>query len=90
MNALPPILDACCGSRMFWFDRQHPNALFIDNRAERHELTDKSSSGGSRTLEVAPDLLADFTNLPFPDDQFALVVFDPPHLARNGRTGWSL
>lgn len=29
---LPPVLDACCGSRMFWFDKQDERALFIDKR----------------------------------------------------------
>lgn len=82
------VLDACCGSRMFWFDRENPDALFIDNRAEQHELPDISSSGGSRTLIIAPDIVADFTALPLPSDHFALVAFDPPHLIRNGRSGW--
>ncbi|HDL4136670.1 TPA: class I SAM-dependent methyltransferase, partial [Mannheimia haemolytica] len=27
-----PILDACCGSRMFHFDKQNPHVLFADNR----------------------------------------------------------
>jgi len=83
-----PVLDACCGSRMFWFDRQDNRAVFMDKRKETHVLTDKSSTGGSRTLTVDPDLQADFTALPFPDNSFALVVFDPPHLIRNGRKGW--
>ena len=26
------ILDACCGSRMFWFDKQNPDVVFADNR----------------------------------------------------------
>ena len=26
-------LDACCGSRMFWFDKQNPNVLFVDKRS---------------------------------------------------------
>jgi SAM-dependent methyltransferase len=82
------VLDVACGSRMFWFDRQHPGALFLDNRAERHELRDISSQGGSRSLVVAPDMVADFTALPLPSDHFALVVFDPPHLASNGSSGW--
>jgi len=84
----PRVLDACCGSRMFWFDKQNIDALFIDNRAERHELTDASSAGGTRSLLIAPDMVADFTALPFPDATFPLVVFDPPHLVQNGRTGW--
>ena len=82
------VLDACCGSRMFWFDRAHPDAVFVDNRREQHTLTDKSSTGGSRELVINPDLVADFTDLPFQDGQFALVVFDPPHLVGNGRSGW--
>lgn len=82
------VLDAACGSRMFWFDRDDPRALFIDKRQERHELADASSKGGFRTLEIAPDMVADFTALPFPAGRFALVVFDPPHLIYNGNSGW--
>ena len=81
-------LDACCGSRMFWFNRADPRAVFVDKRRESHVLADKSSKGGSRTLVVDPDIQADFTALPFPDESFAMVIFDPPHLIRNGRKGW--
>ena len=88
LGDLPPVLDACCGSRMFWFDRQDSRAVFVDKRRERHTLPDVSSKGGSRELVIDPDHLADFTDLPFPDNTFALVVFDPPHFERNGATGW--
>lgn len=83
-----PVLDACCGSRMFWFDRTDNRVVFMDKRRESHELTDSSSKGGSRSLHVHPDLLGDFTAIPFPDDEFSLVVFDPPHLVRSGRKSW--
>lgn len=73
---------------MFWFDRTDPRAVFVDKRRETHTLADSSSKGGSRMLTVDPDIQADFTCLPFFDEQFALVVFDPPHLVRNGKTGW--
>lgn len=73
---------------MFWFNRQHPDAVYIDNRQETHELTDKSSRGGNRSLVIAPDMVADFTDLPFADSIFPLVVFDPPHLVRAGRNSW--
>lgn len=82
------ILDACCGSRMFWFDREHPNVVYLDNRRESHVLKDKSSKGGSRELIINPDVIGDFTKLKFPDNHFALVVFDPPHLVNNGSSGW--
>jgi SAM-dependent methyltransferase len=73
---------------MFWFDRQDSRAVFVDKRSERHTLPDVSSKGGSRELVIDPDHQADFTDLPFPDEAFALVVFDPPHFERNGATGW--
>lgn len=68
------ILDACCGSRMFWFDKENPYTLFADIRDEEHTLCD------GRSLKVHPDVIADFTNMPFGDESFKLVVFDPPHL----------
>ncbi|MGE9267446.1 MAG: SAM-dependent methyltransferase [Verrucomicrobiales bacterium] len=85
---LPPVLDACCGSRMFWFNKKDDRALFFDQRKERHTLKDASSKGGSRELVIAPDIIGDFTDLPFSDSLFSLVIFDPPHLQRNGSTGW--
>jgi len=80
--------DHCCGSRMFWFDRNDSRAVFVDKRRERHTLPDVSSNGGIRELVIDPDHRADFTDLPFPEETFALVVFDPPHFERNGATGW--
>lgn len=26
------ILDACCGSRMFWFNKNNPDVVFMDKR----------------------------------------------------------
>lgn len=82
------VLDACCGSRMFWFDKNDARAVFVDIRRERHDLPDVSSRGGQRELVIDPDYQADFTALPFPDDTFHLVVFDPPHFQRNGAKSW--
>lgn len=77
------VLDVTAGSRMMWFDRADPRAIFADQRSETAELCD------GRTLEVTPDIRADFRNLPFPTEQFSLVVFDPPHLERLGKTSWT-
>jgi len=73
---------------MFYFDRADPRVVFGDIRSEMHELKDRSSSGGTRKLVIAPDQVMDFRALPFPDGQFHLVVFDPPHLTSNGAGGW--
>lgn len=88
ISARQMVLDACCGSRMFWFDPQDPRAVFMDNRKEFHVLNDASSSGGKRFLYINPDVVADFTKLPFPDERFPLVCFDPPHLTNCGPKSW--
>lgn len=76
------ILDACCGSRMFWFDKENPNVIFMDNRKMEDVLCD------GRKLEVKPDVVADFRNIPFSNNLFRLVVFDPPHLVKVGENSW--
>ena len=76
------ILDACCGSRMFWFDKNNKNTIFMDNRKLREALCD------GRKLIINPDIVADFRQIPFDDNSFYLVVFDPPHLLRAGENSW--
>ena len=78
-----PILDPCCGSRMFYFDKRDKRVLFGDKRFGVHEtLCD------GRVLDIDPDICLDVTRLPFPDGSFPLVVFDPPHLTSAGENGW--
>jgi len=67
---------------MFWVDKQNPNVLFADIRNEEHTLCD------GRSLEIKPDVEMDFTKMTFPDDSFKMVIFDPPHLNRLGKSSW--
>ena len=76
------ILDACCGSRMFWFDKENKNTIFVDNR----EIDTKLCDG--RRLIIKPDIIADFKDMPFEDNTFYLVIFDPPHLKQAGENSW--
>ncbi len=76
------ILDACCGSRMFWFDKNNPDVVFADNRELETTLCD------GRRLVIKPDKKVDFRNMPYPDNSFKLVVFDPPHLLHAGESSW--
>jgi len=76
------ILDACCGSRMMWFDKVNPLAVFADQRTEIHTLCD------GRSLVINPDIEMDFTQMPFENESFKLVVFDPPHLKKLGKNTW--
>ena len=80
---MKPILDVCCGSRMFYFNKQDENVLFCDKRNETYTLD------GGRILKVNPDMVVDFRNLPFDDESFHLVVFDPPHMPTPGKNSWA-
>ncbi len=89
MRNAKPILDACCGSRMFWFDPKNPNVLFVDNRRLQTQAIWKSSTRpATRYCTIEPDIIADFRKLPFPDKSFWHVVFDPPHLNHVGDSAW--
>ena len=78
------ILDACCGSRMFWFDKNNPITLFVDIRNEEHTLCRWSKFKSPSLI-----LFADFTKFAlFPAKNFKLVVFDPPHLLKAGENSW--
>lgn len=61
------ILDACCGSRMFWFDKNNPNVLFMDKRNETLKAKDRDKI---RTIEINPDIVGDFTDMPFENESF--------------------
>ncbi len=73
-----------------WFDGQDSRAIFADIREACYEV-DKGTDGtrGRGPIVIATDVLADFTEMPFPDESFWHVVFDPPHYTagRMGRTG---
>ena len=71
-----PILDACCGGRVMYFDKHDPRVLGQDIRiVPLHKI----ESNGSY-FEVRPDIVGDFRKMDFSDNTFSLVVFDPPHL----------
>ena len=76
------ILDVCCGSKMFWFDKDNKDVLFLDNRKEEHILCD------GRKLKINPDEIMDFRDLKLKDKSFKLIIFDPPHLKTLGQKSW--
>lgn len=67
---------------MFWFDREHKETVYMDRRTLDTTLCD------GRKLIVKPNILADFRNIPFDDETFYLVIFDPPHLLKAGDTSF--
>ncbi len=62
------ILDACCGGKMFYFDKSDERVLFQDIRSFETTLCD------GRPFSVHPDVQADFTDMPYPDNSFSMVV----------------
>ena len=67
---VPPdkfILDATAGFRMMWFNKHHPNCIYLDRRPE----CEPDIVGDFRDLKQ------------FPDETFKLIVFDPPHSVHN-------
>lgn len=79
------ILDVCCGSRMFWYDKHESHTTYMDIRKAVYTAKDR---GHERRIKIAPDVQADWKHIPFDDGTFDLVVFDPPHLVRAGKTSW--
>lgn len=75
---------------MMWANKNNPDVIFGDIRSESITVTDRShgNESGTRTINIEPDTLMDFRNLPFADNSFKLVSFDPPHLVRAGPKSW--
>lgn len=71
------ILDACCGGKMFWYDKNHPDAFYMDNRSLPKG---QFANGWNPNWCVSPDDVLDFRKMPFESNHFKVVVFDPPHL----------
>ena len=73
------ILDATCGTRSIWFDKDCPAAVFFDQR-EGVVAKKMGTKRYERTMVVEPNVKGDFRHMPFPNESFELVIFDPPHL----------
>lgn len=85
------ILDPTCSVRSIWFDKHEPHTLYCDQRDVDRTLMWKWSEGDKqqvRYYEVKPDVVCDFTALPFDDETFWHVVFDPPHLINLGASSY--
>lgn len=76
------ILDACCGGKMFWYEKDLDFVDFQDNRELHTELCD------GRIFSMEPDFIGDITQMDIQDESYDMVVFDPPHLKNGGDTGW--
>jgi len=68
------VLDPASSVRSFYFDKQDDRVLFGDIREnEKHLLTN------GQAIHIKPDQVMDFRAIPYPDESFQAVIFDPPH-----------
>ena len=68
------VLDPASSMRSFYFDKQDNRVLFGDIRKnETHLLTN------DQTIHIKPDEVMDFRSIPYSDESFQVVIFDPPH-----------
>lgn len=81
------VLDVCCGGKMFYFDRESKDVLFLDERVVQPRMVGKGKHG--RIRSVLPDKVADFRSLDIPDESYSLVVFDPPHFTSLGENSFT-
>ena len=77
-----PVLDVCCGGKLFYYEPDSPIVTFMDKRQGEFNV------GEGREIKISPTMLGDFTSRPWMDggrfSGFSLVVFDPPHLIKAG------
>lgn len=72
------ILDSTCAGRHIWNDKDREDVVYADRR-----VCPRGSIPVRPNWSVSPDVVCDFVSLPFPDDTFDMVVFDPPHIIRD-------
>jgi len=66
------ILDVTAGYREMWYNKKHPNTIYLDINPEcKPDIV-----GDFRDLKQ------------FKDKSFKLIVFDPPHQSGKAQTGW--
>lgn len=87
------ILDATSSFRMMWQNKSHKNTIYMDIRSDKKIREDwdafrkQEARGHRKDLSFSKlNVQADFTHLPFKDNSFLHIAFDPPQLIKLGRT----
>lgn len=88
LDEKPKIIDATCAARSIWFQKQYPKTVFCDKRHGKFDKDFSKGHGGVKHIFINPDVLCDFTHLPFEDNSFYLAVFDPPHIPGLRESSW--
>ena len=68
------MIDLCCGGRHWLFEKNPADIIFMDIRSIK-----KGSIELQPNWSVEPDIIADYTKIPFDDSTFQYVFWDIPH-----------
>lgn len=87
------ILDVTCGNKSIWFQKNESHTVYCDIRREEFDedfgtVLRKDGTKSHRHLSIEPDIQCSFTELPFDDETFNLVVIDPPHVENLKASSW--
>ncbi len=78
------ILDATAGQRGIWYQKEHPFVVFLDQRCGKYSSkTDNCRLKNERIYDIYPTVVSEWQHLPFPDNCFDMIVFDPPHIFKD-------
>ena len=78
------ILDASASNRSMWYQKNNPFTVFIDRRCgKEYMVSENSKFKNNRAVYLFPNVQAVWQHLPFVDQSFDLVVFDPPRLFKD-------
>lgn len=80
---LKTVLDPASSMRSFYFNKTDERVVFGDIREDETHLL-----CNGQTIEIKPDEVMDFRAIPYPDETFQLVIFDPPHLLHLSEKSW--
>lgn len=79
------ILDATCGLKQMWFQKDDQETIYLDMRYGAIQYSEKQFKRRPdyRNRIIKPTIQADNRYLPFKDGMFDMVLFDPPHMITN-------
>ena len=77
------ILDATCGVKRIWYQKNHPFVTFMD---KRKETLKESRIGRKEVYRINPNVICDWKSTPFKTNEFDMIVFDPPHIIKKKET----
>ena len=69
------LADLCCGARSIWWDKNHPDCIYMDIREEEPGTIELQPN-----WSVKPDVIGDYRDMFFDDETFHLIVWDTPHI----------